>query len=203
MKAKAVWSLVGALLLCAGLGLFFWFKTPPVLDALWYKDPKPLSAFSLTDQEGQAFTEANLKGKWSLVFMGFTHCPDICPATLSRLSAIYPALSDAAKAPVQVVFLSADPERDTQARLKEYIGFFGPQFIAVRADQAELFPLSRQLGLMYQYDKHGDVSHSSAIVLVNPKGFIEAMFKPEPGHLPVVDTKKMAEEFAIIAGAWG
>ncbi|WKE65842.1 SCO family protein [Gallaecimonas kandeliae] len=201
MKVKAMWSLVAALFLCVGLGLYFWLSQPPQVQALWYPQPRPLAPFKLSDQDGKAFTQANLKGKWSLVFLGYTSCPDICPATLSRLSAVYPKLEAESEQPVQVIFLTADPKRDTQARLKDYIRFFGPEFIAVRGGQDQLFPLSRQLGLMYQYDEDGSVGHSADLVLVNPDGAIEAMFRPASGRLPLVDTKQLLSDFEVIADA--
>ncbi|ROQ22025.1 SCO family protein [Gallaecimonas pentaromativorans] len=196
---KAVLSLVLALAFCAGLGLYFWIITPPHVEALWYQPARQLSPFELSDQRGQPFTQENLKGHWSLLFLGYTSCPDVCPATLSRLSASYPQLEEAAGAPVQVLFLSADPGRDSTEKLAAYIHFFRPEFIALRAESAVLEPFTRQLGLMYRQSANGDISHSAGMVLINPQGQLEAMFRPAEGNLPLVDTRQLVADLAVIS----
>ncbi len=80
--------------------------------------------FSLVDQNGKPFTDADLKGKWHLVFFGYTHCPDVCPTALNDLSLALDQLG-AKKSEVGIVFISVDPDRDTPAVLKSYIESFG------------------------------------------------------------------------------
>lgn len=89
-----------------------------------YPQVRALPDFKLVDHNNQAFTAESLKGHWSLVFVGYTYCPDICPTTLAELTSIYPELQKIpTDFPIQVVLLSVDPKRDTPERLNEYINF--------------------------------------------------------------------------------
>ncbi|MGL6122745.1 MAG: SCO family protein, partial [Shewanella sp.] len=136
-----------------------------------------LTPFELVDQHNQAFTNASLQGKWSLFFIGFTFCPDICPTTLNKLAAAYPDLNKIA--PLQVVFLSVDPQRDTQDKLLTYINFFNKEFKAVTGKQTQIFPLTRSLGMAYAMVGEGEnyqVDHSAGYVLVSPQGTRIAVF---------------------------
>jgi protein SCO1/2 len=92
--------------------------------------------FQLTDQNGKAFTEKGLKGKPTLIFFGYTHCPDVCPTSLFEISEVLRALgSDADK--VNAVFISVDPERDTPATMKDYLTSFDPHLEGLSGDPAE------------------------------------------------------------------
>jgi len=156
---------------------------PPELESGFvFPEPRELSEFSLTDQHGATFGRQQLKGKWSLIFAGYTSCPDVCPTTLGMLNAVYPALT--AKGPFQVLFLSVDPERDSQAKLQDYMAFFNPAFIGLRAPHPALLPLTRELGLVYAMVGEGkdyQVDHSAGLVLISPEGRRLAVFKPQVG----------------------
>ncbi|MCP3403685.1 SCO family protein [Bradyrhizobium sp. CCGB20] len=92
--------------------------------------------FQLTDQHGKAVTEKNLKGKPTLIFFGYTHCPDVCPTSLFEISEVLRALGkDADK--VNAVFISVDPERDTPATMKDYLSSFDPHLEGLSGDPAE------------------------------------------------------------------
>ncbi len=92
--------------------------------------------FQLTDQNGKAVTEKNLKGKPTLIFFGYTHCPDVCPTSLFEISEVLRAMGkDADK--VNAVFISVDPERDTPATMKEYLSSFDPHLEGLSGDPAE------------------------------------------------------------------
>ncbi|MGY4367343.1 protein SCO1/2 [Bradyrhizobium sp. LB1.3] len=92
--------------------------------------------FQLTDQNGKAFTDKNLKGKPTLIFFGYTHCPDVCPTSLFEISEVLRALGkDAGK--VNAVFISVDPERDTTAAMKDYLSSFDPHLEGLSGDPAE------------------------------------------------------------------
>ena len=170
-------------------------------NVLIYPKTKLLPEFKLTDQFGDEFDNSQLQGKWTLFFIGYTYCPDICPTTLMDLNRIYPQLQQLSQ-PVQVVLITADPARDNSERLKEYIGFFNPKFKAVRAEHTELFPFSRALNLVYAVSdsKQDDylVNHSASLSLVNPAGELQAIIKPDfsakpaqidfPQIIKVIDT---------------
>tara|TARA_R110002124_G_scaffold77247_1_gene206875 strand:+ start:146 stop:784 length:639 start_codon:yes stop_codon:yes gene_type:complete len=174
-----------------------------------YPQARALPAFSLTDSKGQSLTNESLQSQWTLVFVGYTFCPDICPTTLSDLSSIYPELQAIeGQYPVKVAFISVDPARDTTERLAEYINFFEPDFIAATGEHADLFPFVRAMGMMYSTSQNTDdenylVDHSSSVVLVNPQGHVVGRFKPEfaAGKVAVSDSKRILHDMKIIAGA--
>ncbi|WP_227875174.1 SCO family protein [Oceanisphaera profunda] len=173
-----------------------------------YPQARPLTTFTLTDGDDEPFTEQNFADHWSLVFVGYTFCPDICPTTLSDLSRIYPELT-ALSDKVQVVFVSADPARDTPERLKAYTEYFNPNFIAVTADHEQLMPAVQQLGLIYgifdREDANYLVDHSASIALVNPKGELHASFRPdfdEETEMPLVDGPELVKNFSSILARW-
>ena len=92
--------------------------------------------FQLTNQNGKAVTDKNLKGKPTLIFFGYTHCPDVCPTSLFELSEVLRAMGkDAEK--VNAVFISVDPERDTPATMKDYLSSFDPHLEGLSGDPAE------------------------------------------------------------------
>ncbi|BCW86897.1 hypothetical protein sos41_00190 [Alphaproteobacteria bacterium SO-S41] len=94
-------------------------------------------AFALTDQDGKRVTEADFRGRYMLIFFGFTNCPDVCPMTLQRIADALDAVP-ALKERLTPVLITVDPERDTPAVMKEYVGFFGPEFRGLTGTQAEI-----------------------------------------------------------------
>jgi protein SCO1/2 len=150
--------------------------------------------FSLVDHDGAAFGPKRLRGRWSLLFFGFTHCPDICPGTLFDLQQLDQRLAANGVPPsaYQVVFVSVDPERDDPARLKDYVNYFDPDFIGVTGNHAVMEPLTRTLGIAYRIDDHeagaGDygVDHSASVLLVNPEGSLHGVF-PAPLEVAAMD----------------
>ncbi|PKG97688.1 SCO family protein [Paraglaciecola sp. MB-3u-78] len=171
-----------------------------------YPQVRALPDFQLVDHNNQSFTSENLKGYWSLVFVGYTYCPDICPTTLAELNNVYPELQKIpTDFPVQVVLLSVDPKRDTPERLNEYINFFHPDFIAVSGEHSQLFPLVRAMGMMYSMSESTDnpnylVDHSSSVVVVNPNAQVVGRFKPEfvVGKLPISEGQKILADMPAI-----
>lgn len=146
---------------------------PPLLTTMVYPDAKLLADFELVDHHQQSFTNQQLMGKWSVLFFGFTYCPDICPTTMSMLSQIAKKLDPEILQQLQFVFVSVDPERDTLERLAQYISFYHPDFIAVTGDQQQLHPFALSLGAMYMKvptENTYTISHSGTLFIVNPKG---------------------------------
>ncbi|WP_371374796.1 SCO family protein [Thalassotalea aquiviva] len=193
----------------AALGVFFYQYQQQQSEpehALLYPQPRLLSDFELTDHNGQSFSKAQLQDKWSLFFIGYTSCPDVCPMTLQELTYIYPKLQALTNNKVQVVLVSADPKRDTVSKLNSYIRYFNPDFVAVRAEHDVLYPFTRNLGLMYAIadtnEEYYLVNHSASIVMTNPQGNIQAIFKPlpatEPGSIPSIDQEALVTDFEKI-----
>lgn len=168
--------------LAAGLGLWAgqrWFgaraPTAPALAAtLLYPQPRPLDAFALDGGDGQPIDADALRGRWTLVFLGFTHCPDICPTTLADLGRVQKSLADLPlERRPRVLFVSADPERDTPQRIAEYARHFTPDAIGATADHDRLEAFARGLGMVYMKREleNGDytIDHSSRIALIDPE----------------------------------
>ncbi len=173
-----------------------------------YPEPRDIPAFSLTDQHGQALTKARLQGQWTLVFLGYTFCPDICPTTLAELNRIYGQLQQQTNgAPVRVLFVSVDPKRDNSNRLKEYTGFFNPAFTAASAPHPQLFPFVKSLGMLYSMPGSTDaeyysVDHSSSVVVLDPQVRMLGRFKPSlnDAGLPVVQGDHILADIGILTG---
>jgi protein SCO1/2 len=142
---------------------------------------RALPDFILIDQEGRNFGAANLRGHWSLMFFGYTNCPDFCPTTLTTLAAMNKRLR-AAEAPVrpQVIFVSVDAKRDTPAQLAKYVPYFDPEFIGLTAaDQPGIEAVAKKLGVGVIIEPASDgnytVDHSGAIFVLNPDGRLNAI----------------------------
>src|SRR5712691_6647638 len=117
-----------------------------------FPDPKPLTAFAFTDHENRVFDLSRLKGKWSFLFFGYTHCPDICPMALAILARAHENIvkSTVGAKDVQFVFISVDPNRDTAGKLKQYVTYFDATFLGVTGDDAQLGKLAGQPGAAYE-----------------------------------------------------
>lgn len=109
-----------------------------------YDPPQPLPDFTLTSHRNEAFSLSDLKGRYALLFFGYTRCPDFCPLTMLEFKQVKKALGEQADQ-VAFVFLSVDGERDTPAVLADFIGRFDPDFIGLTGDEAAL----RQIGTSY------------------------------------------------------
>jgi protein SCO1/2 len=137
--------------------------------------------FRLVDQAGGEITEADLRGKPSLVFFGFTHCPDVCPTALFDMSEVLRALGKDADR-VSALFVSVDPERDTPAALAAYLRSFDPEFVGLTGDKRAIEGLAQDLGVaMARTELPGDtytMDHTSAIFLVDARGALVAVFTP-------------------------
>ena len=195
---RSKWLVLSMLLLSACSD-----KSMPDVSALVYQQARPLTDFILQDQNEKSVTKQAFVGQWNLVFLGYTSCPDICPLTLAKLNGVYKAL--AADYPLQIWFLSVDPKRDTATKRKAYIDYFNPDFLAVSGEHKDLFPLVRELGLIYAISDSDKqeyaVDHSASVAMVDPHGAVRAIFKPEfkQGDVPLINTQSLISEFQVIA----
>lgn len=149
--------------------------------------PKPLPAFELVDHTGAAFDATRLQNRWTLLFFGFTTCPDVCPTTLALLARIEKSSSDLpASSQPQVVLVSVDPERDSPEQLAQYVGFFSPSFIGVTGSQAQIDAFTRAMGVPVAKRPLGEggytVDHSGSIFVIDPSGAMRALFSPPHSH---------------------
>lgn len=142
--------------------------------------PRPLPALTLVDQAEQPFTLDRLRNRWTLLFFGFTNCPDVCPATMGVMKQIEASLQDlpAGQRP-QVVLVSVDPERDTPQQLASYVKFFSPTFTGVTGTQDAIDAFTRAMGVPVAISKRGgnySVDHSAAMFLIDPSASLRALF---------------------------
>lgn len=134
----------------------------------------PALSFHLTGPGGKPITEQFVRGRTTILYFGYTHCPDECPTTLARLSAALRMLGPAANQ-VRVLFVSVDPQRDTPAALAQYAHYFAPQVVGVSGTDAELTALTKRYRVAYRRDPpdaHGNyaVYHSSAVFVFDAEG---------------------------------
>ena len=164
-----------------------------------FPEPKPLTAFALTDHQNRVFDLASLKGKWSFLFFGFTHCPDICPTTLTVLARARDiiAKNTVGAEDIQFVFISVDPNRDTAGKLRQYVDYFDTTFLGVTGDNAQIGNLAGQLGAAYQVAftpgmENYPVYHSTMVFLVDPRARYHAMFTPP------LDAETIGRRFKVL-----
>ncbi|MCS5595484.1 MAG: SCO family protein, partial [Porticoccaceae bacterium] len=169
---------------------FIWRMNQPVImsvqdlrinGAIVLNTPRKFSDFDLIDHRGDAFTLQRLKGQWSMIFFGFTNCPDVCPTTLATLNETYSKLKDSEKEDLQIIMVSLDPERDTVDKLGQYMPYFNTEFVGVTGNKHFIKRFTTEINIAYnQVPLDGDdytVDHSSQIVLVNPNGHYHGFFK--------------------------
>lgn len=150
--------------------------------AITFEEPKPIEDFQLVKHTGEAFTREDLTGQWTLLFFGFTHCGDFCPATLALLDSIYGQLEEEVREQTQVVMVSVDPARDTPEVLADYVPRFNPEFVGVTGEFLSIKLLANQFHIGFQKStsggEHYHVDHGENIVLINPRGEYQGFFKP-------------------------
>jgi protein SCO1 len=139
--------------------------------------------FNLVDQNGKTVTDADLKGKWHLVFFGYTHCPDTCPTALNEISLALDKLGPKEKSTVGVYFISVDPQRDTPAVLKGYLASFDAPVIGLTGTPEEVAQAAKEYRVYYakhpRADGAYDMDHSAVIYIMDPQGRFTATFTPD------------------------
>lgn len=147
--------------------------------------PQLLGDFSLKDQYGNDFGVDQFKGRWSMVFVGFTSCPDVCPVTLANLEAVRAEMGfrmSPERIP-NIIFLAVDPDRDT-AVLKDYLSYFHPQYIGITGDSSEIDKLIKSLDAFYRLDRKSssdgsyNVVHTASVSIISPEAKVVAKISP-------------------------
>lgn len=160
--------------------------------------PRTVPAISLTDQDGKPIAMNELKDKWSLLFFGYTFCPDICPTTLAQMRELKGLLPEAARDRVRIVMVSVDPNRDTPQQLKQYLGYFDPAFLGATGELASIQKLANAVSIPFipadTSKENYTVDHSGNLVVIGPdgtqRGFIRAPLNNQKlkEQLPVLVT---------------
>jgi protein SCO1 len=213
------WILIAAL--AAALGLWAgqrWLasRTPagPQLQAVkLFEHPRELPSFSLEQSDGTQLVPGELKGHWTLVFLGFTHCPDVCPTTLAQLAQAqkqWAGLPDATRP--RVLFVSVDPERDTPDRIGEYAHGFDRDTLAATSDVPALENFARSLSMVFSKvpapagapaDQYS-IDHSAAIAVLDPEarmaGVITQSLSTDE-NAPPLDPKAIAADLFALTRA--
>lgn len=150
----------------------------PDIQGAILEPPRQIAVPELTRHDGQPFGNTDLKGDWTLIFFGYTSCPDICPMTMNVLAE---AKKKAGAGFPRVVMVSVDPQRDTLTTLGEYVHYFDEDFTGVTGDEKMIQALTLQMSVVYMKmpgasGNENDylVDHSSAVLLINPQGQLAA-----------------------------
>ena len=173
-------------------------KAPEELEDYLFWQAKQLNDFTLIGADNQHLDLDSLKDKWSFVFFGYTHCPDVCPMTLAVLGSAFTLLEQKPDiyTEIQGIFVSVDPKRDTPERLKEYASYFGNEFSGFTGSTEQINVFTRQMGALYAIhdEEPGEdpdaylVTHNSAIFLVDPRGRLYGRFPPPLDAQNIADT---------------
>ncbi|MCD1636712.1 SCO family protein [Martelella mediterranea] len=140
------------------------------------------SEFSLTDHNGNRVTEANFRGRWQLVFFGFTHCPDVCPTTLAYMAEVLDRIGNQSQH-IAPLFITVDPTRDTPEVMAEYVRAFHPDLIGLTGTEAEIGAAAHAFRVYYEKMEEASapdgylMAHAGHIYLMTPEGRYEAVFR--------------------------
>jgi protein SCO1/2 len=176
----ALWVLIG--LVAAGLVALLWKQAEPGQSVTQTSMATIGGPFTLTDSTGKPFSSAELNGKPAAVFFGFTHCPDVCPTTLARLTKLRRELGKGDDA-LSIVFISVDPERDTPAEVDTYMKLYDTPVIGLTGTPAQIEQVKKQFGIYSRkVEQPGggySVDHTATVILLDRNGQFTATLSPE------------------------
>lgn len=195
----------------AMVGVYSYTRLPnqaaaPGIDGLLWPNPRQLEDFSLIDQRGVTFDLARLKGRWTVMFFGYSHCPDVCPVTLQVLKTMKQKLESQGVTTdnLQTIFVSVDPRRDTQEHLASYLDYFDPAIIGLTGSEEAVTKLTRQLGVLAiknEPDENGYylVDHTAGVMLLDPRARFVAVLRPP--HQPDDMAERLEAIRSFVSGA--
>ena len=197
MRHAPVWvAILAAVAVGVGIALRERASAPPTLRAgTALPESRPIADFSLTGQDGRPFTRGDLRGHWTLLFTGFTNCPDVCPATLATMADLDRRLE---RADLEFRFVSVDPERDTPEVVRRYLAHFGPGLAGATGSRPDIERFTAGLGLAQVVNPgvggEYTVDHSTALVLIDPRarlaGYFQAPHRPAALAADLADLPK-------------
>lgn len=167
----------------------------PTIHGLLFDKSRALPPFSFHSSK-HSFNDRSLTNYWSLIFFGYTSCPDVCPTTLTTLNQAYQKLPHTLQKKIQIIFISIDPYRDTQKHVNEYTHYFNPNFIGLTGSKHQIKQLTSALGVPYWIKKQPKVNnytvdHGSMIALINPMGRYQGFFSAP--HYSAVISKELQQ----------
>ena len=188
----ALWIVVG--LVAAGLAILLWKGAEPEQPAVSQTDLGTIGGpFTLTASSGKPFSSAELNGKPAALFFGFTHCPDVCPTTLARLTKLRRELGKGEDA-LSIVFISVDPERDTPAEVDAYMKLYDTPVTGLTGTPAQIEQVKKQCGIysrkVEQPGGSYSVDHTATVILLDRNGQFSSTLSPEEGNQVALDKLK-------------
>lgn len=179
-----LWAALALLILGGGVIVFLAvFKPQPLYQSFGTRlvSARPAYDFSLINHSGQTIRLSDLKGKAVFVFFGFVNCPDVCPTTMLELGKVYKALKPDEQARLQVIMITADPERDTPEVLGKYVSFFHPSFLGLTGSLEQVRQTAEGYGVFFQKEnikspKEYAVAHTASTFLIDPKGNLSLIY---------------------------
>ncbi|HCL74342.1 SCO family protein [Stutzerimonas nitrititolerans] len=205
---KTVFILVALVALVIGLTVYRVLNSERQVDPTQMLDAgivilpqgRDVPKLTLTNQDGESVQVDQLEGKWTLLFFGYTFCPDICPATLAELRQLRGQLPDEVREQLRPVLVSVDPARDTPEQLKQYLEFFGEGFLGLTGTLDDIQTLANGVGIPFipgdTSRENYTVDHSGNLVIIGPDGrqhgFIRAPLKVQKlsQQLPALLSRK-------------
>lgn len=175
-----LWAGIFLLILVVG-GFAVWWYYPPQLHGIQLQSPRVADDFTLPASTGETMSLSDLRGKYVVLFFGYTFCPDVCPTTLNDIQQMLKTLGADRADDMQVVMVSVDPERDTPEQLAEYLGYFDPTFIGMTGTVEEIQPVASQFGIFFERAEGSEntnylVDHTSAVTVIDPEGYVRMIF---------------------------
>ena len=184
----ALWIVVG--LVAAGIVVLLWRQSEPQQSVTQTSLGTIGGPFTLTDANGKSFASSQLNGRPAAIFFGFTHCPDVCPTTLARLTKLRRQLGKGDDA-LSIVFISVDPERDTPVEVGNYMRLFDTPLIGLTGTQPQIDQVKKQFGIysrkVAQPSGGYSVDHTATVMLMDRNGQFVATLSPEEGEAVALD----------------
>ena len=201
---KHIWLMITSMAILTGLVLVIFLNntlSPRTMSvdelringAVVFDKPRIIKDFTLVDHNGKPFDLSRLTGYWTLIYFGFSHCPDICPTTLADVNRMLEHVNAEVAEHTEVVMVTVDPDRDTVDILSQYVPFFNETFIGVTGEPLAIRSLADNLNVAFNkvalngkdIQAGYTVDHTGHLILINPKGHYHGFFKPpfEPAKL--------------------
>ncbi|WP_330924539.1 SCO family protein [Candidatus Sororendozoicomonas aggregata] len=190
---KTVFALLAVIAVILGGTVYKYLNKPPLtkeqlqgMGAIVFDTPRSFNVTGLVNHRGQPFTKESLTGNWTIMYFGYTFCPDICPATLGQLNKMDKRLKEThpeLAAKIHYVMVTVDPARDTVEKLSGYVPYFNPDFVGLTGGIKAIYDLTQQLNVAFTpvtnpKDAFYLVDHSANLAIINPKGDHHGFIRP-------------------------